>query len=67
MESLKSGFMTPGMAVDAEIDKRIAELDKKFKNINFGQKLDHETFDYFKPRKLDPEENAAEFRTWKLR
>lgn len=36
MESLKSGFMTPGMAIDDMIDRRIQQLDDKFKDINFG-------------------------------
>ena len=67
MESLRSGFMTPGMQMDNLIDIRIQELDRKFKDINFGQSINHETFEYFKPRKLDPEENAGEYRKWKLR
>ena len=67
MEQLKSGFMTPGMQMDNLIDIRIQELDRKFKDINFGQTITHETFEYFKPRKLDPEENAGEYRKWKLR
>lgn len=67
MEQIKSGFMTPGMQMDSLIDKRIKELDKKFKDINFGQTITHETFEYFKPKRLDPKENAAEYRKWKLR
>ena len=67
MEELKSGFMTPGMQIDNLIDHRIQELDRKFADINFGQSINHETFDYFKPRKLDIEENAGEYRKWKLR
>ena len=67
MEELKSGFMTPGMQIDNLIDIRIQELDRKFKDINFGQTINHDTFEYFKPRKLDPEENAGEYRKWKLR
>lgn len=39
--------------MDDKIDKRIKELDKKFKDINFGQTITHETFDYFKPRNMD--------------
>lgn len=67
MDQMKSGFMTPGMQVDAEIDRRIRDINKKFKEINFGQDLTHETFEYFKPKRLDPVENAYEYRTWKLR
>lgn len=36
MESLKSGFMTPGMRIDDMLDRRIKDLDTKFKDINFG-------------------------------
>ena len=67
MESLKSGFMTPGMIVDDKIDKQIQDLDKRFKDINFGQKITHKTFDYYKPKHMDKEKHAAEYRQWKLR
>ena len=41
METIRKGFMTPGMLVDDMIDKRIQDLDQKFKDINFGQRIDH--------------------------
>ena len=67
MEQLKSGFMTPGMLVDQEIDKKIIELDKKFKDVNFGQTITHETFEYFRPKRFAKEDNTAVYRDWKLR
>ena len=42
-------------------------MDKKFKEINFGQSITHETFDSFVPKRLDKKRDAAEYRKWKLR
>ena len=67
METIRKGFMTPGMLVDDMIDKRIQDLDKKFKDINFGQQINHQTFEFFTPKRLDKITDVTEFRKWKIR
>ena len=59
--------MTPGMVIDDMIDRRIQQLDDKFKDINFGQTITHATFEKHLPKRIDKNENVSEYRTWKLR
>ena len=67
MSQPKTGFKTPGMIMDELIDKRIEELDQNYGPINFGQSINHQTFDPFIPKNLTHEDKERELRKWKIR
>ena len=64
---LRNGQLTPGAALDYKMDQDIQELDRAYREVNFGIPIDHDTFDEFIPPTLDKEKDVTAYRIWKQR
>ena len=49
------------------MDVDILELDRLFREVNFGIPINHETFDQHLPRGMDKVKDLTEYRKWKQR
>ena len=67
MQILRNAQLTPGAALDVKLDLDILELDRLFREVNFGIPINHETFDQHLPKSIDKVKDLTEYRQWKQR
>ena len=60
-----NGKLSPGMVYDMSLDEQVQQLDKEFRHINFGMKIDHDTFEKIRPSHIDKEKDITAYREWK--
>ena len=65
LQILRNSSLTPGAALDFKMDVDILELDRLFREVNFGIPINHETFDQHLPRDMDKVKDLTEYRKWK--
>ena len=65
MQILRSSSLTPGAALDFKLELDVLELDRLFREVNFGIPINHETFDQHLPKTIDKFKDLTEYRQWK--
>ena len=54
-----------GDRIDAGMDRQIKDLDRNLRVLNFGQPINHETFDMHCPPSVKKTNDAEIYRDWK--
>jgi len=62
MLELTFGRLTPGEAYDLSLEQQVKALNQKYMKVNFGIEINNDTFDFFKPRRLDKDKHKVLYR-----
>jgi len=57
--------LKPGVQNDLKMSLEIHKQNAEFKAVNFGQTIDHNTFEKYRPLGISPDINLSEYRKWK--